>query len=305
MSLRPVLLTLLLIPMAAWADLRGLDLYARGELAKALPLLQEEAENPALSDKERARARSYAAASMYSLGRMEEAREQLELLARQYPEQRVDPRRFPPDFVALADLARTTVETERFREEARAQEAEQERLAAETERRRREREALQQPRQEADGQVRQPVATQAVSSFRVRPELVGFGDFKDGTALGMAVGVTVGGGPLEGTVRALIGKPHIGWEAEAGVVFGSWAFQPRVSVRGILMPGIEVPDTRNPGAVQSAVRWGVAGAVGGRLALSPRFTALMDVGYGWLFGMPAHYNKHVVMASAGLGFNLF
>ncbi|WP_309892532.1 hypothetical protein [Archangium sp.] len=297
MSLRPLLLTLLLIPMAAWADLRGLDLYARGEFAKALPLLEEEAENPARSDKERARARSYAAAAMYSLGRMEEAREQLELLARQYPEQRVDPKRFPPDFVALADLARKTVETERFREEARAQEAEQERLAAEAERRRRELEALQQ--------VPEPVETQAVSSFRVRPELVGFGDFKDGTALGMAVGVTVGRGPLEGTVRALIGNPHIGWEAEAGVVFGSWAFQPRVSVRGILMPGIEVPDTRNPGAVQSAVRSGLAGAVGGRLALSPRVTALMDVGYGWLFGMPAQYNKHVVMASAGLGFNLF
>jgi hypothetical protein len=279
--------------MAAWADLRGLDLYARGEFAKAIPLLEEEAENPARSDKERARARSYAAASMYSLGRMEEAREQLELLARQYPEQRVDPKRFPPDFVALADLARKTVETERFREEARAQEAEQQRLAAEAERRRRELEAFE------------PLETQAVSSFRVRPELVGFGDFKDGTALGLAVGVTVGNGPLEGTVRALLGNPHVSWEAEAGVVFGSRAFQPRVSVRGILMPGIEVPDTLNPGAVQSAVRSGLAGAVGGRLALSPRVTALMDVGYGWLFGMPPQYNKHLFMASAGLGFNLF
>jgi len=73
-----------------------------------------------------------------------------------------------------------------------------------------------------------------------------------------------------------------------------------VSVRGLLVPGIEVPESAEPVA-----RFGFAGAVGGRLALSSRVTVLADVGYGWLFGMPAKYNNHVVVASAGVGFNLF
>jgi hypothetical protein len=304
MFFRSFFLLLLIAPMTALADIRGIDLYARGEFDKALPVFREEMENPRRSDKERARARIYLAASMYALGMMDDATQQLEELARLHPEQRVDRNRFPPDFVALSDFARKTVETERFREKARAEEAEQERLAAEVERRRREAEALQQtPR--PDGEVREPAETQAVSSFRLRPEVTGFGDFRSGTALGVAAGVTVGSGPVEGTVRALIGNPNVGWEAEAGVVVGSWAFQPRVAVRGIMLPGIQVPDTENPGTLEAATRFGLAGSVGGRLALTPRVIALVDVGYGWLFGMPAQYNKHVVVASAGLGFNLF
>jgi hypothetical protein len=299
MSLRSFFVVLLLVPMAAWADIRGVDLYARGDFEKALPVLQAEMENPNRSDKERARARIYLAASMYALGMMEGATRQLEELARLHPEHRVDPNRFPPDFVALADFARKAVETERLREKTRAEEAEQERLLAEAERRRRGAETPQRtPGDEGEGE---PPADQAeVSSFRLRPELLGFGDFKGRGAGGPGVGVTVGSGALEGTVRALIGKQHIGWEAEAGVVIGSWAFQPRVSVRGLLVPGIEVPESAEPVA-----RFGFAGAVGGRLALSSRVTVLADVGYGWLFGMPAKYNNHVVVASAGVGFNLF
>jgi hypothetical protein len=301
MFLRSLFVVLLLVPMVARADIRGVDLYARGDFEKALPVLQGEMENPDRSEKERARARIYLAASMYALGMLDGATRQLEELARLHPEQRVDPRRFPPDFVALADFARKTVETERLREKTRAEEAEQERLLAEAERRKREEETLQQGPRRRDGEGEE--GEEPASSFRLRPEATAFGDFKGGTALGFAVGATLGSGSVEGTVRALIGSPNVGWEAEAGLVLGSAAFQPRLAVRGILLPGIEVPDAQ--GELQKASRFGFAGSVGARLALTSRVIALADVGYGWLFGMPAQYNNHVFVVSAGVGFNLF
>jgi len=312
MFLRCLVLVLLVAPMAAWgAQSSGIRLYERGAYARAVRVLKNEANNPRRSEEQRALARVYLAASLMALEKGDEARRQLEELARTYPEQRVDPALFPPELVELERLVRAELETERLRKEAEqaererlVAEAERERLAAEAERRRREAEeaaaALQHTPRGPELEVQGPTDVEPASSFRLRPELLGFGDFKGRGAGGPGVGVTVGIGALEGTVRALIGKHHIGWEAEAGVVIGSWAIQPRVSVRGMVVPGIEVPDSKEPVA-----RFGFAGAVGGRLALSSRVIVLADVGYGWLFGMPPKYNNHVVVASAGLGFNLF
>ena len=298
MFLRCLVLLLLLGPMAAWAQSQGILLYERGEYSRAARVLTNEVNNPRRSEKDRARARVYLAAALMELGKRDEAQAQLEELLRTYPEQRVDPALFPPELVELDRVVRAEVETERLRKEA--EEAERLRLAAEeAERRRREAETLQ-PTPGDEGNGAQPADQAEVSSFRLRPELLGFGDFKGRGAVGPGVGVTVGSGALEGTVRALIGKLHTSWEAEAGVVIGSWAFQPRVAVRGMLVPGIKVP-----GSTEPVARFGFVGAVGGRLALSSRVTVLADVGYGWLFGMPAKYNNHVVVASAGLGFNLF
>ncbi|HEX8822432.1 MAG TPA: hypothetical protein VF794_21075 [Archangium sp.] len=306
MLLRSFFVTLLLVPMAAWADIRGIDLYARGDFAKAAPVLEEEADNPARSDKERARARIYAAASMYALGRMDDAREQLELLARHYPEQRVDPRRFAPDFVALADLARKTVETERLRDEARVQEAEQERLAAEAERRRREAEAGQQPG--PDGEV-QESAEPGAPSFRLRPEVTAFTDALAAIEgpkfpFGVALGVTAGSGAVEGTGRFLLGVGK-GVELEAGLVFGGGAFKPRVGLRGTAVTNLR----KDPLDLSSEKSWALGGGpvVGARLTLSPGLTVLVDGGlefFHYFDITEARYRSPVVMVSAGLGYDL-
>jgi hypothetical protein len=310
MFLRCLVLLLVLGPMAAWAQSQGILLYERGEYSRAARVLTNEVNNPRRSEKDRARARVYLAAALMELGKRDEAQAQLEELLRTYPEQRVDPALFPPELVELDRVVRAEVETERLRKEAEqaererlAAEAERERLAAEeAERRKREAEALRQTPQ-PEGEVRDSAEPRATSSFRLRPEVVGYSDFVGRRSIGFGGGVTVGSGPLEGTVRVLGGVPNIGVELEAGVVIGSWAFQPRVSVRGLLLPVLQLPTAQDPKA--TGTRLGVVGAVGGRLALSSRVTALADVGYGWLFGMPAQYNDRVFVASAGLGFNLF
>ncbi|WP_309890532.1 hypothetical protein [Archangium sp.] len=287
MSLRSFFVVLMLVPVAAWADIRGVDLYARGDFEKALPVLQAEMENPSRSDKERARARIYLAASMYALGMMEGATKQLEELARLHPEQRVDPNRFPPDFVALADFARKTVETERLREKTRAEEAEQERLLAE--RRRREAEAT--PR-EPEGQVEDSgEEPQAEASFRVRPEVFGYVDAV-GRSRGFGLGATVGYGGLEAGVRVLPGPDgRWGLGAEVGYVFGSGIFQPRVALRGTNVLGVGL---------------GGGGAVGARLTLLPQLTLMADLGFeGFNVSDKQRYRGAVLVASAGVGFNLF
>ena len=84
MTLRLLCCVLLCAPLVTWAaPVRGIDSYARGDYEKAISALRQEVENPALSDKERARARTYLAASLYARGLMDDAREQLEELARQ------------------------------------------------------------------------------------------------------------------------------------------------------------------------------------------------------------------------------
>jgi len=321
MFLRCLVLLLVLGPMAAWAQSQGILLYERGEYSRAARLLTNEVNNPRRSEKDRARARVYLAAALMELGKRDEAQAQLEELLRTYPEQRVDPALFPPELVELDRLVRAEVETERLRKEAEeaerlrlAAEAERERLATEAERERLAAEEAERRKREAEaprqtplpeGEVQDAAEPRATSSFRLRPEVVGFSDFVGRRSIGFGGGVTVGSGPLEGTVRVLGGVPTIGVELEAGVVIGSWAFQPRVSVRGIVLPGIVVPDTGKQGMLTSAFRFGVAGAVGGRLALTSRVTALADVGYGWFFDMPANYNNQMVVVSAGLGVNLF
>ncbi|QRN95812.1 hypothetical protein JRI60_43340 [Archangium violaceum] len=288
MSLRSFFLLLLLVPMAAWADIRGLDLYARGEFEKALPVFREEMANPRRTEKERARARIYLAASMYSLGMQVDATSQLEELARLHPEQRVDPNRFPPAFVKLAAQARKTVEAEQLAQ-AEAKEAEEKRLAEEAEQRRRDAEA-RRSRPEAD--VRTPAEPEATASFRLRPEVTGYVDMLGQGSRGFAVGATAGYGALEAGVRLLPGpENHWGVGLELGVLFGKGMLQPRLALRGTGVMGVGV---------------GGGGVVGVRLTPVPLFTLMADVGVeGFKVSDASLYRGVVLVASAGVGFNLF
>ncbi len=291
MSFRSFCLVLLLLPMAAWADIRGIDLYARGEFERAIPVFRQEAENPRRTDKEKARARVYLAASLFAFGMREEAVRELETLARLYPEQRVDPNRFPPNFVALAEKARATVETEELRKQTEAAKAEQERLAAEAERRRREAEALQQAQGPQGEVTEEPEEPRVASAFRVRPELFGYVDAFGTGAKGFGFGATVGYGGVEAVARVLP-APDGRWGVggEVGYVFGQGIVQPRIAVRGTSVVG---------------VGGGLGGSVGARLTLVPQLTVLADFGAERFFVDPKRYQEVVLVGSAGVGFNLF
>jgi len=307
MCLRPLLLLLLILPLSTWAaELPGVTLYEQGEYTRASRALKGDLNNPRRTEAQRARARLYLAASLVALEKTEEARQQLEELARKYPEQRVDPALFPPELVELERLVRSELQAERLRKEA--EQAELNRIAAaeDAERRRREQEeaarnqVVQVPREEPQGPV--SVAPPA-APFRLRPEALVFSDVSgfipptSKSSIGFGLGLSAGIGMFDGSARALIGNRSLGVELDAGLLFGNGAFQPRLGLRGTVVPFFE----------GGGVAFGGGGSLGGRLALSPAFTALVDVSYQG-FAVPDNqksaYRSFVVVGSAGLGFNL-
>ncbi len=306
---RSLLLLLLLLPLTTWASqMPGIRLYQRGEYAKASRTLKQELNNPRRTEQQRALARVYLAASLMALEKEDEAYEQLEELARTYPEQRVDPALFPPELVDLELKVRAQLDAERRRQEA--EQAELNRIAAaeEAERRRREQEqaardqvVVEGPRDEVPG----PAPAKPVSTFRLRPEVTGYSDLarvsSGGATFGLGLGVTLGSGPLEGTVRALAGGERWVWELEAGYLFGTGVLQPRLSVRGSLFPRVGERTAESP----TRARVGLGGAVGARLALSSQLSVLADFGGQFIFDTAPRYNRGVVVVSAGVGYNLF
>lgn len=299
-----VLLLLLLLPLSTWAaaQLPGIRLYERGEYAKASRALKEELNNPRRTEQQKALARVYLAASLLALEKEDDAYLQIEELVLLYPEQRVDPALFPPELVEMERKVRALVE-QRQRKEAEAAERERQRQEAElAEQRRKEQEAdrgKQDVELRDDSQGKAP-ADPAASLFRLRPEALGFSDFAGVISppgkfsFGFGLGISAGMGMFDTSARALFGDRSLGVELDAGLLFGQGAFQPRVGLRGTFVQGFTGPNTLGGGA-----------SVGGRLALSPKLTALLDVS-GQAFSVPegSNYRAFVLMGSAGVGFNL-
>jgi hypothetical protein len=131
------------------------------------------------------------------------------------------------------------------------------------------------------------------SPFRLRPEAVGFLE-PVGRTWGLAAGLTFGGRSVEGTGRVLLGS-SLAYELEAGLLFGEGALRPRLGLRGTLVPDREI--------------FGAGLMLGGRMQLSPRFTALADLGCEFFATLspdvpPEESRSFVVLLSVGLGFNL-
>lgn len=312
MSLRSLVLLLWLVPMTAWAaKMPGIRLYEQGEYARASRSLKAELKNPRRSSEDKARARIYLAASLLALGKNNEARQQLEALARTTSEPQVDPSLFPSALVEMEKQVRGTLQPARPPE---PDQAEKERLAAlEAERLEREQEEAERLERERQAAANKPPVVveqrpeepepqgpgseeEAPSTFRLRPEVIGFGDIagqlsSGQSSAGLAAGLTVGGGLFEGSARALLGK-HPAVEVDAALVFGQGFFQPRVGLRGTLVPGL------------SSTGYGGGVVLGARLALSSRFVALVDVS-AQKFSVPEGFRDFTVTGSAGLGFNLF
>ena len=208
---RFLLVLLLLASGAARAQKTGIQFYDDGEYEAAIPLFEQELADPLRTPEQRAQSRVYLASSLHALGQVEEARLHLVQLSRDYPEQKVDPVRFPPEFVALAEVIRQQREAEQ-------------RFAA--------REAqLQKEREEA---LRR--ASPAVPIY-LRPEAMGLFDAvaREGT---VGAGAGVRRESLEGSLRVLLGDPPV-FHLQGGVVpdIGNWS--PFLGLRATLLPGLD------------------------------------------------------------------
>ncbi|NMO13521.1 tetratricopeptide repeat protein [Pyxidicoccus fallax] len=204
-------LLLLLLGLPAWATPTGIELYERGEYEAAVQGFQQSLEAPELSSEKRGLMRVYLAASLYALGRVDQAREHLELLAREHPEQRVDPVRFRPELVGMADIVRQRVEAEQAFAAR----------AAEIERRAQEEALRSRPR----------------ASLHLRPEAVGLYE-------SMARDWTVGAGLayqrqwLECGFRVMLGAAPV-LNVQGGVLLGDRRMKALLGLRASLVPGLD------------------------------------------------------------------
>ncbi|MFL5358801.1 hypothetical protein [Archangium sp.] len=197
---------LLLLAPAARADTPPcIQRYEEGQYPAAIQACEQWLARPGLSSQERGTARIYLAASLHVLLYLDRAQQQLELLARESPERRVDPIRFLPELVALAESIRERVETEKRHE------AEQAAL--------REREARERAR----------------NAPRLRPELLGLVEPLN-RVWSPGAGLSIHAGPLEGGARAWLGR-RPAFQLQGGLVPGGGSLRPCVALRATLNPG--------------------------------------------------------------------
>jgi hypothetical protein len=197
---------LLLLPPAARADTPPcIQLYEEGQYTAAVEACEQLLIQPGLSSEERGRAHIYLAASLQVLGYSSRVQYHLERLAREYPELRVDPIRFLPELVALAEGIRARVEAEKLYA------AEQAAL--------RERQALERSR----------------NALRLRPEVFALVEPLN-RVWRPGVGVSVNRGLLEGGAHVWLGGPPA-LHLQAGLVPGSGGLRPFVGLRATLNPG--------------------------------------------------------------------
>lgn len=274
---RLLLCVVWLLPMVALAQSRGVSLYERGEYAQARRLLELDVRTRGLSQRELGIARLYLAASLYELGELAETRANLEVLARNHPDQPVDPALFPPEFVVLANEARRRVDAERQppppppdvkKEDSKKEDSEMSPWDA------------PEPREEP--------APASAGRARLLPEVFGFTD-PVGKSVGVGGGLTYSSGSFELGARALLGS-QVGAGLQVGYVLGSGAFRPHVALRGTAVPGLSA--------------YGGGPVVGARFALGTRLTGLVDVGAEVFKVSEAGYRSFALTASAGFGFDL-
>jgi hypothetical protein len=205
-----LLVVLLLASGSAWAQRTEVQLYESGDYEAAIQRCEQELADARRPPAQHAQSRVYLAASLHALGQVEQARKHLEILAREHPEQQVDPVRFPPELVELAKVIHQQVESEK---EFAAREAQ-----------------LQREREEA--LRRAP----PIIPLYIRPEALGLFEAVD-QQWTVGGGVTFRRESLEGSFRVLIGNPPT-FHLQGGFLPGHGAWRPFLGLRASLLPGL-------------------------------------------------------------------
>jgi hypothetical protein len=196
---------LLLLPLASRADAPAcMFLYENAQYTEAVQACEQVLADPERSPEERGMARIYLAASLYVLGYSDRVQQQLEVLAREHPGMRVDPVRFLPELVALAEGIRERVEAEKLNA------AEQAAL--------RERQALEKERK----------------AIHLRPEAFGLVEPLN-HLWRLGAGVSFNRGLVEGGARVWLGGPPA-FHVQGGLVPGRGGLRPFVGLRATLIP---------------------------------------------------------------------
>jgi hypothetical protein len=134
----------------------------------------------------------------------------------------------------------------------------------------------------------EPPPVREAGSLRLRPEVFGFVAPLGETSHGLGAGLSFGSGSMEAGVRVLLGE-DVGVGVEAGLLLGSGKVQPRLGLRGTVVPG--------------QPSYGGGAVVGLRLRPVSRLTFLVDVGAEY-FAVPNGFRSFVLTSSAGVGFDL-
>jgi tetratricopeptide (TPR) repeat protein len=274
MTLRLALLlvaVVLLTPRFAWADAAGVQLYESGEYEAAVQSFTQVLADAKSSARQRGEARLYLAASLHAMGQAEEARRQLEALAREHSELRVDAVRFPPDLVALAEAIRQQVETEQ---------------------------AFARREAEREREARAEALRRLPAPAYLRPEAVGLFE-----ALGFqwsgGGGIAYHQGRLEGGARVLLGSdPSVvpaaffpTFQLQGGWLLSAEGVQPLLGARAILTP--------------ATGSYGAGAVAGARIPLTGGLRAVVELGAEYFF-LPADEDhlRFAVTAQVGLGFDV-
>lgn len=214
MNVRSALLLIgffLLVSRPTWAQGTGVQLYESGEYEVAIRQCEQELAEASRAPAERAQARIYLAASLHALGQAAEARKQLELLAREHPEVRVDPILFPPELVTLAEAIREQAESTREFEAREAQ--------------------LRQEREEA---LRRASPTPLTY---LRPEALGLFEAVARTWT-LGAGASIRRESLEGSIRVLYASSPA-FHLQVGVSPGQGSSRFLLGLRASLVPGLD------------------------------------------------------------------
>jgi tetratricopeptide (TPR) repeat protein len=271
MTSRYLLLILMLsAPRLTWSAEDFVPLYEHGDYELAARLCRQELADPRTLPPERAEAHRYLAASLHAMGRVQEARKQLELLLREQPGAGMDIKRFLPELAEFADAIRKQLAIERAY--AQAVEREQKIL-------------------EELSRLRPP-------PMYMRPEALGLCEFL-GPQWAVEAGLAFHRAQLEGSARVLLNRDsaispatlYPTFQVQGGLLLGGGKLRPLLSLRSVLAPAVS----------------GYAAGVGAgmRYALPSGFVALADVGADYFFLMgDSNHRRFAVTAQAGVGFDV-
>lgn len=248
-------------PALAEERIPGQDAFEQGDFKKAAQQMEEVASSPRYPEKTRARAHMYLAAAYHLLGDKASMTAHLLKLAREFPDERMDPGTFDPELVQLADQTRATVQAER--EESQRVLASQQK--SET--------------PEVPGVKTEPPAPEETAkSVFLRGGAFAM-SFLGGGTPGWTVGgaLSVRASHFEGGLRVLPGKPSMGYGAEVAYLFLEGDLQPRVALNATYFPS--VLNEQGTGNTASAFEPGVALGIRYRVAGPLLVTADAGAGY--------------------------